>query len=60
MQLGTLKAVYRANITASESAAMRLRPVYPSKQAHDGASRARTGGLLVADQALSQLSYSPE
>jgi hypothetical protein len=32
---------------------------FPSDRGFGGADRDRTGGLLVANQALSQLSYSP-
>ncbi len=36
-----------------------ISPVGSGKQLRDGASRDRTGDLLLAKQALSQLSYGP-
>ena len=47
-------------VTASTNLIRRLRqPTGRRRYNSGGADRDRTGGLLVANQALSQLSYSP-
>src|ERR1700683_1228706 len=47
---------YSTSLLRTVIAALSLRP----QQMSGGAGRDRTGGLLVANQALSQLSYSPD
>ena len=55
--MGT-KAVFRGDRAGPVGAPKRNNPAL-SRAFFDGASRDRTGDLLIANQALSHLSYSP-